>query len=354
MKNILSIFCFSLISIPLWFTAPCLGLDFYDDFQSGLSDAWLIAEKQWGGDNGGVVHQNISVTNGSLFLWGNGDRYTGDVYGVNHDGHPVDRKTRVGAAIATSNYFASGRYEVRMKLPAQIGSCSAIWTFHYEEAYQGSALYTELAAEGFKTQGNANDGYYIVRNHEIDIETPTGLKTDLNNISYTNGRFNSWIGECSGEFTDPFVSTGSAMNDGLFHIFRFDWHTGSATNVPHVEYYIDDRCIVTNLTHVPTIAGRLWLGIWFPTWTGTPDFDRQALEIDWVKITSWNESGDERIPETCPDSGWWIATPEPTITPTSLPTTSPPPAPTSTPAASATQTNTLESIWLLLFQGQRH
>ena len=366
---------------------PVVGDVFYEDFSGTMLDGnWLIAEKAWGGDNGGVVHDNVVLQDGLLQLIGHGNAYTGTVQGVNHDGARIDRVTKVGASIATRDYYASGRYEVRARLPEQLGSCSAFWTFHYEEGYKGTELYDELAALGgvsktdfselglsgmqvdalwadisttnaggreaylvdisndtakvsayfkahvwdvskldvaddfgcrdgiyrvlkngvsLEVQGSDYAGYYIVRNHEIDIEMPTSLKATPTAISYTNARFNSWVGEFGGEYTDPFVSLGHGYNDNEFHTFRFDWHTGSTTEVPRVEYYVDETCFQTNYTSIPTIAGRFWLGLWFPAWTGIPEFEQQSLDIDWVRVTPFEESGDAWVPESYPDSGWW-------------------------------------------------
>ncbi len=362
---------------------------FFDDFNDSSlnSGAWLVAEKAWGagGNNGGVVHDNVSVTNGCLRLEAHGDNYTGAICGVDNYGQRVTRVTRVGAAIATTNYFASGRYEVRLQLPRHYGAASAIWTFHYEEAYAGTPLYDVLAALGgvskndflnlgltpaqvaslwndlatnkaargpyitpvtatnatvteffrahvwdvtkldlvndfgrlndiyillhdglgLGVEGSAYDGYYIVRNHEIDIETPTALAATPDAVSYSNARLNTWVGETGGNYTDPFDSLGAAMNDGQFHAFRFDWHTGGSNQVKRVEFYLDGVAVQTNYTDVPTIAGRFWLGLWFPSWAGTPSFDVDALLIDWVRITPFHESGDQSVPESYPDDGWW-------------------------------------------------
>jgi beta-glucanase (GH16 family) len=365
---------------------------FFDDFNGSTlnSKAWLFAEKAWGagGNNGGVVHDNVSVTNGCLRLEAHGDAYTGTVQGVDNYGQRAARVTRVGGAIATTNYFASGRYEVRMQLPQHYGAVSAIWTFHYEEAYAGTPLYDVLAALGgvsktdflnlgltqaevdslwsdmvtnkaargpylasitastatvseffrahvwdvtkldlvndfgqlnniyillhdglgLGVEGSAYDGYYIVRNHEIDIETPTALAATPDVISYRNARLNTWVGETGGNFTDPFDDLGAVMNDGQFHTFRFDWHTGDSNQVKRVEFYIDDVPKQTNYTDVPTIAGRFWLGLWFPSWAGNPAFDVDGLLIDWVRIAPFHESGDQTVPETYPNDGWWHPT----------------------------------------------
>jgi len=378
-----------LASTTAW--APATEV-FYDDFTGASLDTsrWLIAEKQWGGDNGGIVHENVSVSDGLLHLTGHGDLYTGHVQGVDHDGARLPRVTRVGGAIATKNYYASGRYEVRLRLPIKTGACSAIWPFHYEEAYEGDALWDELGNLGglvpsiwlwagltqtqadslmadltsskgsrppyleswtngrytptdyfrahaydiskldlvqdfgklqqiyvtlqnattILTQGSASMGYYKVRNQEIDIETPTGLEATPSDVSYRNARFNNWVGEAGGEFTAVYDDLGKAMNDGQFHTYRFDWHTASDTVLSQrVEFYIDGVLKQTNHAHVPTIGGRFWIGLWFPAWAGTPDFNTQSLDVDWVRITPFDESGDRYVAESYPDDGWWTPRP---------------------------------------------
>jgi beta-glucanase (GH16 family) len=368
-------------AVPVW------G-QFYDDFQGTKLDTnkWLIMEKAWGPGNRGVVHDNVVVSNGLLHLIGHGNLYNGPVHGVDKKGQRVDEVTRVGAVIATVNYFASGKYEVCMKLPPHLGSCSAIWTFHYEEAYSDNPQYAALSrlggltvsnllwyglkqdqigalladltgnkgarppyltgptngvyfttdyfrnhvlyvnqmdlardfgkklkifvalanAASLRPQGSDESGNYVVRNPEVDIETPTGLKTALDDISYGHARMNTWVGENDAEFTDNFDDLGHAMNDGRFHVYRFDWHTtGSAPLKQRVEFYVDGKCYQTNYTHIPTIGGRFNLGQWFPTWAGDADFDTQELDVKWVRITPFNENGDQSVPETYPNDGWW-------------------------------------------------
>ena len=115
----------------------------------------------------------------------------------------------------------------------------------------------------------------IVRNQEIDIETPTGLKSAPNDISFAHARFNTWVGENPGEHTDNFDALNHPMNDGRFHVYRFDWHTTASPGArPRVEFYIDELCYQTNYTHIPTIGGRFTLGLWFPTWAGEPGLRR--------------------------------------------------------------------------------
>ncbi len=76
--------------------------------------------------------------------------------------------------------------------------------------------------------------------------------------------------------------------------------------------------------NIPYRASRFWLGIWFPAagfkeridgetvsrvgWAGDPDFDQATLEIDWVRVTPFNEANDRYEPETWPNG--FYATPD--------------------------------------------
>lgn len=265
---------------------------FYDDFSGSQLDAskWLIAEKNWGGTinvdgetvdyNGGVIAENVQVKDGNLILTGYGNKYEGDIRGINRDGSRRADGKRCGAAIATKEYYSSGSYEIRAKIAPELGCCSAMWTFEYEEDY---------SVEPFK-----------ITNHEIDIEFPGRDSND--DFSLSHALCTTWVTE--EDYKTKSVECGNQA-DGKFHTYRFDWHTGSDTETPRVEYYFDDVLIYTAYEYIPTNAGRFWLGLWFPKyWAGTPDFNTAAFEIDYAKITPFYESGDTPQNETYPDSGW--------------------------------------------------
>ena len=265
---------------------------FCDDFSGTQLDTgkWLIAEKNWGGTvtengrtvdyNGGVLAENAAVRNGSLLLTGYGSCYEGAVRGINRDGSTRADGKRCGAAIATKDYFGSGSYEIRAKIAPELGCCSAMWTFEYEEDYSGDTL--------------------TVTNHEIDIEIPG---RDRNNgFSLSHALCTTW--QTEEDYKTESVECG-AQADGAFHTYRFDWHTGSDTETPRVEYYFDGKLTYTATEYIPTNAGRFWLGLWFPkNWAGTPDFDTTVFEIDYAKITPFHEAGDTPQHESYPDSGW--------------------------------------------------
>ncbi|MCF0122575.1 MAG: glycoside hydrolase family 16 protein, partial [Ruminiclostridium sp.] len=274
---------------------------FFDDFNENTLDSsrWLIAHKRWGGDNGGVVKENVSVSDGKLMLEGHGLNYTGDVPGIGRE----DGKL-TGAAIATRDYYASGSYEVVAKIAPELGACSALWTFEYEEYYPGQEGYIpELATWG-----------YCTVNHEIDIEIPTGTSRNPD-PNFSSARFNTYLRE--NDYTPHYHDLGQNLNDGEFHTYRFDWHTGDTNQTARVEFYIDDVLQYTSYTDIPTNEGRFWIGLWFPYsidsnhdgeedtgWSGLADFDITFFEIDSVKITPFHEAGDTAQHETYAYDGW--------------------------------------------------
>ena len=301
---------------------------FFDDFSDGTlsPEKWLVSGKAWGGDNGGVAPENVILVPDmdegtpiiALRLEAHGDLYDGDLV---HNG----RKTRVGAAIATRTYHASGRYEVRARVAPDYGTCTAFWPFHYIDHRMGEAPYWH--------EPNPR------RNTEIDWEFPTDLAgSDTGNFSFTKARTNSWGGQFGGEggehkgrkiLTDeqgaPLDLAEEAL-DGRYHTFTIEWRSGedlgdeaiTRTQVGSVRWFLDGR-LVDELHdvefgqgNVPFRAARFWLGTWFPSagyagdvgWTGNPEFDTSAAHIAWVRITPFDEGRDLWVDETVPNLAW--------------------------------------------------
>ncbi|QIW90758.1 UNVERIFIED_ORG: hypothetical protein GCAPEGMB_00439 [Vibrio phage V07] len=298
-----------------------------------IRDGLIVAHKGWGGTNGGCVQDNVllDMKQKIMRITAYGNLYTGPVKGVDRVGVPNGFNKRIGACVATRDYHGPGSYRVLCKFPEKTGVCSAFWTFHYEEGYPGSRLFNEHKADGLHVAGTEADGFYTVRNHEIDIEVPTALKTDKDQeeVSYLNARFNTWHGERRNwavknkdvpihdpmyspvndpaywsEYTDDFIKHDVNLNDGQYHEVRFDWHLDSD---PRVVYYVDGVEKHTVRTHVPNIPGRFWVGLWFPSastlWAGkNADWVVQHMDVKRIQIIPFeNEIPNARqITETYP------------------------------------------------------
>ncbi len=299
--TIAAAFCLSSCQQPAAPPAGVIQMQIFEDKFDGAEldpNRWLVAYRQWGGSdaNGGVVPENVCVADGKLIIAAHGDQYAGPVKGINRDRSMRADGKRVGGAIATRDYFASGRYEVRMKVVPKFGAVSALWTFQYAEYYPGDQEYIA------KPVGMPD--YYAV-NHEIDIELPGRPGSAHTGFDFSRALLATWVGENDDEHTVSYANLDAAQNDGQFHTYRFDWHTGSATETRRVEFYIDGILRHTSYTHVPTNAGRLWIGVWFPrNWAGTPDFATEYLTVDWVHITPFREAGDAWGSESFPADGW--------------------------------------------------
>jgi beta-glucanase (GH16 family) len=287
---------------------------FCDDFCSPNLDLvkWWYGRNQWGNGklfkNHGVVPENVVVKNNRVYFGANGDNYSGTIKGIKKEKGGIfvqdQPGTRAGGIIVSEEFFGSGSYEVRMKLPPKLGVCSAIWTFHYQEVYSTDPAYEDYIAKGYTKQGSEDNGYYVTPNHEIDIEIPSAPKEgdQYKDCSYEYARLNTWIGEEN--YTDNFQNMGFNQSDGKFHIYRFDWHTGGKGQEARVEFFVDGKHIYTSNKHIPFIKGRFTIGTWFPQWAGgKADFDRIFLEVDWIKITPFNEINDKKVRETFKNAG---------------------------------------------------
>ncbi|MCX7011994.1 MAG: glycoside hydrolase family 16 protein [Candidatus Sumerlaeota bacterium] len=277
---------------------------FYDGFDGGKLDPgkWMIARRQWGGKgkNGGVVAENVSTRDGHVVLEAHGDQYQGPVKGVEKRGKDfveIDEGRRVGASIVTKDRFASGRYEVRARIPRHLGACSAFWTFYYDEV-------APKPGPSESKPANARRKPKII-NHEIDIELPGRPGRTPQGVGYDWMLFITWTGVGAKEDTSDRIQLPNALNDGEFHTYRFDWHTGGNGIAPSVVFFLDGKELRTVTTNVPSIAGHFWIGIWFPKGsTGEPDYDTETLDVDWARITPFHEPDDQFVEEAKFDNGF--------------------------------------------------
>jgi hypothetical protein len=185
-----------------------------------------------------------------------------------------NRHDRIGSVIVTKKYLIPGKIYMRCIFPEYKGVCSAIWTFHYEDFFPGDYRWDSILAEGIHESGDRTNGLYLIRDEEISIKTPTVLKTDQASVlpTYKNARFKTSIGELKNnvpeddatywiEYEDKWVNHKKTLNNLEEHKILIDWKTDPAS----VDFYIDDILVNSNTSHVPDIASRLWVGLWFPT-----------------------------------------------------------------------------------------
>jgi hypothetical protein len=264
---------------------------FYDKFEGALNTSeWERMNMLWGQpaneslQHGGVIRENVSTQSGYAVLRALGDEYDGPLRGV--QGH----SKRLGGVLKSHKRFASGRYEVKMKVlqVADVGVVSTAWIFWYKEITrdQFPAAFDKALAHG----NVARDGV-IIMNHEIDIEVKG---KDLANPVYTN-----WIGLTEPEYDSEHI-IGDPLLDNQFHVYRWDWHAGGNGIMPEVKYYIDDKLIRVSSKNVPYIASYFYVGNWFAWWAGNDDgsynnpaFDSRDMLVDWVKITPFFDPEDD-------------------------------------------------------------
>ena len=155
-----------------------------------LKDLYYPMAKGWGGANGGVSEKHIYTQNGELVLEAHGDQYAGSSRGYagigNHQYHYDQQDpsqglpwvTRVGAMITSKDYYGYGRYVVEAKLPRDIGVAPSFWTSHYSMVHARDPRYEQILAQGLHTQGDMQQGYYVVENNAVRMELPS------NNANY--------------------------------------------------------------------------------------------------------------------------------------------------------------------------
>lgn len=316
-----------------------------EDWSGGVIDPgrWYVPRKMWGKGNNGVSPDNVriakdkvrGITRPVLVCQANGDLYDGAVTGYG------GAKTRVGGIIVSRGFFASGRYEVVMKIggttavaggPADpmrpAGAVPAVWTYGYRNVsvktdvdafHPETPLYNPL----MKVYGGANE-YWT----EIDFPE-FGKAGDFNKAMY-----NTFLQTRSQSRT----FNVAAMIDGQYHTLTTEWRTGlvplagvtDAQVTAHggyywindksirfnsysgnplkrlgadnhailtglrADHYIDGRKVGENPTFVPSMAAQLTMGVWLPGWGGPAPWKQSSVSIASVRIWQYDDEGDVR------------------------------------------------------------
>ncbi len=314
-----------------------------EDWSSGGIDParWYALRKMWGQGNNGVVPENVRVgrdvvagqEKNVLICTAHGDLYDGDVVG--YEG----ARTRVGGVLVSKGWFASGRFEVWMKVNGVEGTNSfepprgtvpAIWTFGYRGVRVDAAEKDRFVASmplynpHIKAYGVGLNEYWS----EVDFPE-LGRNGD-----FTHGLYNTY---CQNQY-DWQTFALPPVADGQYHRFTTEWRTtlkpipGITDSqvsehagfwwirdavVPFASYlgnplkrlgpdqysvyagesarhWIDGRQVGVNTRNVPAMAAQLNLGIWLPAWAGPARWKTGSVSFASIKIWQYDNAGDVR------------------------------------------------------------
>ncbi len=213
--------------------------------------------------HGGVIRDNVTVaSDGTVYIEVNGDLYEGSKRGIS-ESSVWDSGKRTGGVLQTKDTYGPGSFETVMKIPSVNGVCSSLWLFNYIE------------------EGG------VIHNYEVDIELHGTVYPSHDGAvgSFRKALCSTWITpeETAAGSTHVYADVPNALNDGKFHTYRIDWHTGDD---PRVEYFIDGVKVCTIRTTVPLNEMYVNVGCWFPKdWCGDPNFETDVMVVKSFKYT---------------------------------------------------------------------
>ena len=319
-----------------------------EDWSGGRIDParWYMPRRRWeDGGNNGVTPENVRVgrdvvderERNVLVCEAHGDQYEGPVLGYR------GTKTRVGGMIVSKAFFASGRFEVLMKIgsaephdggPADprrpIGAVPAVWTFAYRyisvprarmDAFvPGTPIYnplmnrrgaganeywSELDFPEFGRGGNFAVGLYNAfcqNQHEakqFDVAAAidghyhtltTEWRTDLRPI---DGVTDSQAIEAEGFWwvRDKTVPFERYWGNPLKRLGKDQYAIYAGVRADH---WIDGRKVAENTRLVPAMAAQLTLGVWLPRWAGPAPWHTSTVSFASLKVWQYDDAGDVR------------------------------------------------------------
>ncbi len=312
-----------------------------EDWATGRIDParWYALHKQWGNGNHGVVRQNKIIakdvvagkSKNVLICRGHGDEYDGPVKGWEGN------ETRVGGVLVSKAFFASGKFEVVMKIGTSeststspsdpkcpVGMVPAIWTYAYRWVDSGKSdpdsftrsnplfnphmrneYWSEIDMPEFGKGQDFSTGLYntfLNVNHQ-SRRYPTNNAVDGKYHTYTSvwrthlipmdGVTDSQVAESEGFWwiQDKSIPFGSYRGNPLKRLGR-DRYALYAGNV--VNHFIDGEYVGSNPTFVPVMAAQLNIGVWFPDWGGASPWAESQVSIASVKVWQFGDAGDVR------------------------------------------------------------
>ena len=308
-----------------------------ENWSSGKIDPkrWYALRKQWGQGNAGVVPENIAIDEDKvggkernvLRCTANGDLYDGPVSGQ------WNKKPRVGGVLVSKQHFASGRFEVVMRIgspdnPTPAGMVPAIWTYGYrmvkvDPEQSGDFVRGKPLYHPYLQQWGKGLCFYW-----SEIDFPEFGKAG----AYTKPMYNTFLNKQ--HHTVTFDAHGAA--DGRYHTYTTEWRTGLVPiagvkdsqvagsegffwvqdkAVPYEKYWgaplkklgkdkyavcsglsakhwIDGKFVGENTKFVPATTGQLNLGVWLPEWAGPAKWESANVYFASVKVWQYNDPGD--------------------------------------------------------------
>ncbi|HYG34707.1 MAG TPA: hypothetical protein VEC99_07985 [Clostridia bacterium] len=205
-----------------------LALD--EDWGSGTIEParWYTLRKKWGQGNNGVVPENVRLGRDTvagreksvLVCTAHGDLYDGPVTGYG------GARTRVGGVLVSKHWFASGRFEVWMKIGSVAdakefqlprGTVPAIWTYGHRavrvpDADKDRFVPTvPLYNPHFKGYGIGLNEYWS------ELDFPELGK----NGDFTHGLYNTF---CQNQYDWQTFALPS-IGDDKYHCYTTEWRT---------------------------------------------------------------------------------------------------------------------------------
>jgi len=316
---------------------PLAKLALDEDWSAGKIDPkrWYALPKKWGENNFGVVPENVAIVRDTvggkrrrvLRCEAHGDEYSGPVTGQ------WKRKQRVGGVLVSKQHFASGRFEVVMKIgsvdnPRPRGIVPAIWTYGYRAVSvpaklsdnfsptqplyhpslqkwgKGQALYwSEIDFPEYGKGGKFDRPMYNTflnskhqpltfdahgaadgRYHTYTTEWRTGLVP-------IKGVKDSQVAKAKGFYwvQDKAVDFGLYLGNPLKRLGRDRYAVCSGLTARH---WIHGRFIGENKTFVPVMGGQLNVGVWLPKWAGPAPWKTAAVYFASVRVWQYGDPGD--------------------------------------------------------------
>jgi len=316
-----------------------------EDWSSGEIDEkkWYVYRKRWGNGNHGVVPENVTIgqdlvdgkKQNVLICTAHGDQYDGDVIGW------WGNKTRVGGVIVSHQHFASGRFEMVIKIGSQEkhaggpadpmrpqGCIPALWTYSYRwvegdknrqdefqpetpmynphmPAYGGAAneYWSEIDFPEFGKEGNFESAMYNTflqnRHDNRFFEVPQAIdgeyhtlvtewRTHLrpmpqiqdNQVIESEGFY--WIQDKSVPFADYLGNPLKKLGENEYALYEGKIAT----------HYIDGKKVAENDKWVPSMSAQLSMGVWLPDWAGPAPWKTADMKIARVKVWQYGDEGD--------------------------------------------------------------